>query len=259
MHPLSKMVSRTPSTSSCHPSPTASTSSSATPRPRSGSRSRPAPKHPLLETFWVQAKLQAGIEHDAKEALRPTRTIGKPLTKRQESNKRSAMICRAQKNIYIRLIEAEIPRNEEHRLQLYNDKLTGTAENLELRRRIRILENKLAKEEEKRSVFNIRSLLDDSQEEDHFVQPVPGLYNWGFDDTPTHSAALYQGDEESEIARSMDFLPGYHTDSEITYIEGDAMSTMAACKEGHTSPVAISETAVEVPEGDMRQPASRTV
>lgn len=165
------------------------------------------------------------------------------------------MICRATNIIYTRLLEAEILQREEDRLQSCNDKLAQTAETVELRRRIRNYEIRLAEDDEKRCVFNTRHSIDDIQVEDQFIPPMLRLYGWECDGTLTQNEASNHGDEESEIARSMDFLLGYPTDSEITYIEGDAMSTVPACKGAHTSPVAFSETAVEVPKGGMVQPA----
>lgn len=90
-----------------------------------------------LAGIMASAKRQAEIEHAAQKARRaPSKKPSRAVTKRQQSSKRSAEICRVKMGIYITKLEEENQKEVVLRDELEDSLLRQTQANTELLERI---------------------------------------------------------------------------------------------------------------------------
>lgn len=107
--------------------------------------------HPRLRRFQQLAKQEAETEHDIaaaekrrQQAAHPALFPTKAITKRQQSNKRSAEICRAAKFIYIRYLENAIVEEEQSQINITRELFNLTTANYMLQEKVQQLEKRLA-------------------------------------------------------------------------------------------------------------------
>lgn len=249
-------------------SPSPSTSSSLSDRPPRSSRAKAhrqeKPSNPKLARFRAQSKSIAEQQHDqaaAQKQLHTLKVAGKPATKRQISNKRSAEICRAAKGIYIGLLENDMLAEEQTQIDLMQQLLIQTDENSILRQRIKTLEKRLALVTSSQSWLTAKGFSaagSNVNEDADFFLGAPGNEEMG---RQREVEWILDADLETsheQLEDVMDFqqsCSNEQADNETVHTaENTGKKTDYGAKE-HSSPVAIFETAPEVPVADILKPS----